>query len=513
MTALPGLTGRALTGLRWNYIGMFGRIAATFISQIVLARLLGPEQFGLFGYAFLTVTMLALVVDMGLQMALVQVPALLDADVATAFGRLLLTGGMATGGVMLLADPIAQHVFAAPQAAPVLRAMAPALLVGVATAVATAMLSRDIEFKVIQMAGLGSYIVGYLVVGIAAASAGFGVWSLVLAWHVQTILACLVMFYFSPRSLMPGNPFRPLGIAGFGAVVMVTNMVNWFIDNGPHVAIGRWLGASQLGQYTVANNLVKVPADHLVRNLQTVLFPLAARAQDNDNGLRRAYLTVLGGVALVAFPTFTFIALMSDAIVLLLLGAKWAVASQVLAPLSIAMIGHAIEALCGPVLGGRGEPKLELRVKVLTLVVMLAVLAVTATWSLAAVGWGVAAVYFFRWIWMNAAVMNRLRIPVGDIARVLAGPLLLAAICCGVTVGADWLLDTYQATLPVLWSLLLTTVGAAVVIAIVVQALPGLVLGPHLLSLLNMLVSQRPGIGRIPGLRRMVAIAAQTGAT
>jgi O-antigen/teichoic acid export membrane protein len=306
---------------------------------------------------------------------------------------------------------------------------------------------------------------------------------------------------------MPGNPFRRLGIARFGAVVTITNMVNWFIDNGPHVAIGRWLGASQLGQYTVANNLVKVPADHLVRNLQSVLFPLAARAQDNDTGLRRAYLTVLGGVALVAFPTFTFIALMSDSIVLLLLGTKWAVASQVLTPLSMAMIGHAIEALCGPVLGGRGEPKLELRVKILTLVVMLAVLAFTASWSLPAVGWGVAAVYFFRWIWMNAVVMNRLRIPIVDIGRVLVGPVLLAGTCYGVTAGSDWLLDTYHATLPLPWSLLLTTAGAAVALFIVVQALPYLVLGPHVLSLLNILVTQRRGIGRIPGLRRVAAIA------
>ena len=127
-----------------------------------------------------------------------------------------------------------------------------------------------------------------------------------------------------------------------------------------------------------------------------------------------------------------------------------------------------------------------------------------------AVGWGVAGVYFFRWIWMNAAVMNRLRIPVVDIGRVLAGPLLLAGICCGVTAGIDWLLHTYQATWPVLWTLLLTTAGAGVVIAIVVQALPSLVLGPHLLSLLNLLVTRRPGIGRIPGLRRMVAVAAKT---
>ena len=84
-----GLTGRALRGLSWNYLGTVGRIAATFISQIALARLLGPEQVGLFSYAMLTTNFLALVVEMGLQMALVHVPDLEDDAIAVACGRLL----------------------------------------------------------------------------------------------------------------------------------------------------------------------------------------------------------------------------------------------------------------------------------------------------------------------------------------------------------------------------------------------------------------------------------------
>ena len=510
MKAASGLTGRALSGLGWNYIGMVGRIAATFISQVALARLLGPEPFGQFGYAFLTMTMLALVIEMGLQSALVQTPDLKSADVATAFGRLLLAGGVAAGVVVLLADVIAVQIFAAPQAAPVLRAMAPTLLVGAATAVATASLSRDIEFKVIQLAGLGSYVIGYLVFGVAAAAQGAGVWSLVIAWHVQTVLACATMLWCSPQRLRPGNPFRALGIARFGAVVMVTNMINWVIDNGPHVAIGRWLGATALGQYTVSNNLVKVPADHLVRNLQAVLFPLASRAHDNDAGLKRAYLTVLAGVALVAFPLFGFIAVMAGPIVALLLGSKWHVAADILAPLAVAMIGHAVEALCGPVLGGRGEPKVELRVKVLTLMVMLAVLSWTSSWSLPAVGWGVAAVYGFRWICMNAAVMNRLSITASEIARALAGPLAVATVCCAIAWATLW--SAGQHPEPAVPPALVLAAAALVAVAsslALLHLLPNIVLGPQLLWLLTVMVERRPGIGRVPGLRRVVAVAAQ----
>lgn len=250
MNASASLTSRALRGLSWNYLGTIGRIAATFISQIALARLLGPEPFGLFAYAFLAVMLVGLMAEMGLQLALVQVPTLEPQVVATACGRLLLAGTVAATVVYLLADVIAVQLFANAAAAPVLRAMAPTLVVGVASAAATALLSRDIEFKAIQLAALGSYVLGYLIVGIAAALAGWGVWSLVLAWHVQTLTACAWMIACSPRSLRPGNPFGPLPIAGFGGVVMLTNMINWVIDHGPHAAIGRWLGASMLGHST-----------------------------------------------------------------------------------------------------------------------------------------------------------------------------------------------------------------------------------------------------------------------
>ncbi|MBL8324585.1 MAG: oligosaccharide flippase family protein [Rubrivivax sp.] len=504
-----GLTSRAIRGVRWNYLGAIGRIAATFISQIVLARLLGPEQFGLFGYAFLTVTLLALVVEMGLQHALVQVKALDDAIVGVAVGRLLLSGAAAAAAVYLLADVIAQHLFNAPQAAPVLRAIAPTLVVGTLSAAATAMLSRDLEFKVIQLAALGSYVVGYLLVGIGAAMLGLGVWSLVLAWHVQTTLACLIMIVKSPRSLRPANPFRPLPIAAFGGVVMVTNMVNWVIDNGPHTAIGRFLGASSLGLYTVASNLVKVPADHLVRNLQSVLFPLAARAQGNDAGIRRAYLTVLGGVGVVSFPTFVFVAMQSEQVVALLLGPKWHAAAGVLVPLSLAMVLHAVEAMCGPILGGRGEPRAELRIKFMMLLLTLATLAVTARWSLVAVGWGVAFVFLARWIWMNAAVCGRLAISMPQFMQAMAGSFALGAMAWAVPAATTAALDAAAWRWSPMATLALTAPVTMVVLAAAALIAPRLVLGTHLLALMQRAFERQPALASRPGVAAVAAAAAR----
>ncbi len=367
MNAPRSISERALQALRWNYLGTAGRIAAQFVSQIILARLLGPEPTGMFAYAFLVVALCALFLEMGLGAGLVQSRQLSDQQIGTACGRLLFMGCVSSLTIYAFADVIADVVFSTPEAGKLIRAMAPALLISAAAFPASALLRRDLEFRIIQVAELASYVFGYLIVGVTAAYFGMGVWSLVFAWYAQSASNCLAMYVFAPRPPILGNPLRSLSITRFGVVFMMTNLLNWAIENGTHVAVGRFFGPTALGQFTLSNNLVRTPANHLVVNLQSVLFPMAARAQDNDAGLRRAYLTALAGVGLIAFPTFAFVAIMAKPIVLLLLGPKWADAALVLTPLAAAMIPHAAMALCGPVLNGRGQPEVELRLQALTL--------------------------------------------------------------------------------------------------------------------------------------------------
>jgi O-antigen/teichoic acid export membrane protein len=234
------------------------------------------------------------------------------------------------------------------------------------------------------------------------------------------------------------------------------------------------------------------------------LFPLAARANDNDSGLRRAYLIAVAGVGLLSFPTFGFVALMSNEIVALLLGTKWTIAAEVLMPLSLAMIGHAIEALCGPILGGRGEPRVELHVKLITLAVMLPLLAFAASTSLAAVGWSVVLVYLFRWICMNAAIMKRLDVSLKDIGQALLGPLSLVGICWLAAMSVGALFGEHTGRISPLWLLLITATCCIVGCTSALLLLPQLMFGPLLLALLDRLIKQNPMLMQLPGVHRLL---------
>ena len=212
MNATRSISERALSALRWNYLGTAGRIAAQLIAQIMLARLLGPEPTGVFACAFLVVSLCALVVEMGLGAGLVQAPQLDAREIATVSTRLLLLGLMFSLAIYATADVIAQQVFSTPEASAVIRAMAPALLISAAAFPASALLRRELEFGVVQAAEVGSYVFGYLIVGLSCAFLGLGVWSLVAAWYAQSGSSCLAMYVFGRQRPRPGNPLRRLSI-------------------------------------------------------------------------------------------------------------------------------------------------------------------------------------------------------------------------------------------------------------------------------------------------------------
>jgi lipopolysaccharide exporter len=503
MSTAHSISQRALSAVRWNYLGTVGRIAAQFVAQILLARLLGPEPTGVFACAFLVVTLCALVIEMGLGAGLVQAPQLDAAEIATVSARLLLLGLVFCLGIYVAADVIAQQVFSTPQAGAVIRAMAPTLLISAAAFPASALLRRELEFGIVQAAEVGSYVFGYLVVGLGCAFLGLGVWSLVAAWYAQSGSSCLALYVFGKHRPRPGNPLQRLSISRFGAVIMLTNLLNWTIEHGTHVAVGKFFGAAALGQFTLSNNLVRTPANHLVVNLQSVLFPMAARAQHNEAGLRRAYLTALAGVGLVAFPVFTFVAVMAQPIVLLLLGAQWAQAAHVLTPLAAAMIPHAAMAICGPLLNGRGEPDVELRLQAMTLVLMAAVLALTAQWSLQAMAWGLMLVYLCRCVMITFVLMRRLQMRAGALAQAVRGPLLLAAAVALAAIGAEQVARAFGAVAAPGMVLTMATASAGALTLLALSTVPSLVLGPHLLALIDLLMKSRPIVATMPGLRRI----------
>jgi O-antigen/teichoic acid export membrane protein len=433
------LARRSATALKWSYLGVVARIAMQLVSQIVLARLLGPDAFGIIAAATLVLAISSLVSELGLGAALVQTKELSALNVRAAFTKVLLASSSVALGLYFLASWIST-LFGNPDIALILRWMLPSFMLQALSVVSLGLLKRKLDFKSIQIAQSSSYFFGFLVVGVGCAILGAGAWSLVAAWTVQNLLSFLVLYTHARHGVAPALRGGSRSMGHFGRRVVLTNMANWVIENIDNVVIGKVFGTQSLGSYSVAYSLVRTPANHAVSSIQQVMFPASARSQNEPKGLAVAYMAAVWGVGLITFPVFIGIAAVSDTVVAALYGAKWNQAALLLLPLALAMPLHAVMALAGPMLWGRGEVGREFKVQALVSLILVAATIAAAMMSPVAVAWAVFAVYLIRAIWLHAMVADSLGVPFKRVLAALSAGLGVATLIGLILLGCDTML-------------------------------------------------------------------------
>ncbi len=293
------LANRSIAAAKWNYLGVVTRIAAQFISQIALARLLGPEQIGLFAFAVLLIGLGSIVVDLGLGAALVQAKRITRPDVRAVATWTFVAGVIVTGTLFICA-PLLAVFFADIRTVDILRAISPVFIFQALAVVPVSLLKRELAFKQVQIAQVISYVLGFLFVGIGSAYLGAGVWSLVAAWLTQSAtwaaLLHLSLRRITKRPSETASDRQPSKLRGFSIQVLLTNLANWVIENADNLVVGKLFGAAALGLYSISYNLVRTPANSLVATLQAVLFAASSRAQDQQESLRREHPQIVAAL-------------------------------------------------------------------------------------------------------------------------------------------------------------------------------------------------------------------------
>jgi O-antigen/teichoic acid export membrane protein len=402
---MPSISERALTAARWSYAGVFGRVASQLVANIILARLLGPEAFGVFAITLLLVGPAKLVSELGMGSAMIQSDAISREDVHVVFTWLLAVGVLAAI-VFFLAAERAASFFNIPAAAELIRYASVIFLFYPISIVAASQLQRSLNLKAIQIASVGSYVIGFLLVGVTCAALGLGSVSLIFAFISQACIDCLLLYVQAKPHLRLKFKKVDGRLTHFAKRVVPTNLTNWVLDSVDNFLIGKLFGAKSLGMYAVVFNLVRTPTGHIASTLQNVLFSTSSRMQHDDARLGRTYIAVLSAVSLIAVPLFAGVAAIAETCVVALYGHGWKDAGALLVPLALAMPLHCITAVTGPILWGKGRVGQELRISLVMGLVLVLALLLLSTASLVAVVWGVFAVYLIRAVWMMATIAD-----------------------------------------------------------------------------------------------------------
>ncbi|MBA3319613.1 MAG: lipopolysaccharide biosynthesis protein [Gemmatimonadales bacterium] len=318
-----GLTGRAIGGMFWTFSGTGVQVLVQLLAIMALGRLITPAEFGLMGAATVVIACSQIVSQIGVGPAIIQRREL---DLTHLRVAVTLSGtlGVLLGAIVWLGSPAIAAFYRMPELEPVLRAVSFMFPLDGLNTVAKSILTRELRFRLYIALDVGAYVLGYALVGVALAWYGFGVWALVMANLAQVAVRTVAMYAATRHSLRPSLNLRAgRDLLSFGFGHSMAQLGTLLSQQGDNLVVGRWLGATALGVYGRAYNLMVMPASAFGRTVNRVLFPVMSQVQDERDRLANAYERALAIVAFVALPLSVFLWVVAPEFIAVVLGPAW----------------------------------------------------------------------------------------------------------------------------------------------------------------------------------------------
>jgi len=319
-------------------------------SLMVLARLLGPKDFGLVGMVTAFTGVLTLFRDFGLSSAAIQQTTVSDEQLSTLFWINMFVG-VILGLLSVAGAPIIAAFYHEPRLFMVTVVLATGFLFNAAGVQHSVLLQRQMRFTTLAAINTVSLIIG-TAIAIGGAKAGYGYWALVIM-TVTVPLVSTVGFWIT-AAWIPGMPHRRVGIRSmmrFGGAVTLNSLVSYIATNSEKILLGRFWGVDALGIYGRAYQLINIPTDNLNSAAGEVAFSALSRLQDDPGRLKAYFLKGYSVLLALTLPITIACALFANEMVFILLGPKWTAASEIfrlLAPtiLVFALINPLFWLLC-----------------------------------------------------------------------------------------------------------------------------------------------------------------------
>jgi len=432
MEVMPNtLRTKTVRGATWTGIARIGQQLVYFLSTTFLARLLPATAYGLLGMATVVIGFITIFKDLGTSAAIIQHQKLTEELTSSVFWINVLFGILAAA-LLLAAAPLLAIFYREPQVIGVIRVLSLSFVISGLGIVHQSLLTRQMAFNRLALIEFTSSV-GAAIVGIGFAVAGAGVWSLVAVSLVNTALGTLLLWLFSPwrpQRILHWAELR--SISAYSLNLSGFNIINYFSRNADNLLIGRYLGAQQLGYYSVAYNLMLYPIQNISWVLGRVLFPAFAQIQHDNVRFRQAYLRVCAVIAAITFPLMLGMLVTAKPLVSAILGLKWLPIIplvMILAPLGMI---QSIITTVGHIYMVKGRTDLMLRFGIVASALVILAFIVGLSWGI--VGVAVAyAVATFLLAYPNFAIPFRLfDLPIRALMQTLWPSLMYALIMVGV---------------------------------------------------------------------------------
>ena len=290
------------------------------VSTVILARLLTPEDYGIVAIAMVIVGTIESFSQSSQRDVIVRHPDPTREHYDSAWTMYLLIG-LACAVVLLIATPLTTYYFHEPRARPVVWVLALRFALSGTENIGTLNFRRHLRFDRQFVYTVWPAIASF----VATVTSAFilrNYWALIIGVMTEQIVSIILSYVMEPYR--PRICFTKVAeIWSFSIWMLLKNIGYFFFGQIELIAIGGVVGASSMGRYEVALDVATSPSQEIVNPVVTTMFPVLARVQNDPLRRRELYLSTLYWLALICVATSVGVALVSDDMVDLVLGAKW----------------------------------------------------------------------------------------------------------------------------------------------------------------------------------------------
>ncbi|MEK4818534.1 MULTISPECIES: lipopolysaccharide biosynthesis protein [Priestia] len=365
----------------WSFLSIMGVQFINIITNIILARMLSPETFGILGMAIVFAGFAFLIQEAGLNSYLIYKKEQNEDAVSLTFWLNIILSIFIAGLLFVGADTISQF-YGDNQVIIIIQFICIGILIGSIGSTHRALLMKNNQFKDLTKID----IIAEIVSSIAA---------IVLAMYINGLLAVSAKYVFRPvvQSILIFKYYRypikfriSLGelkhLVYYSSSILGSQFFMYLNNNVDFFLVGRFLGDRLLGIYTLAFQWGALARYYLSNAVARVLFPEVSKQQDDLNKLKLMYLSVISKMAFITLPICIGLALTSHEFIYVLYGEKWLGVVPVLQTLLVAGGLSSISVIGNPVLRGIGRPDLEMKLSIASFLLFTSLVLVGVRYNL-----------------------------------------------------------------------------------------------------------------------------------
>lgn len=389
---MTSLKHKTISGIKWVMLTSVIQRVLSFGATIVLARILTPADYGLFALAFVMIDGFGIFKSLGFDSALVRRK---DEDIAKAANTaffLIPAMGMILFGILFVVAPWGAGALGNPQVTPIIRTLGLVFVISCFGKVPQTMLYRNMQFKYKSFAEISAQL-AYVATAVGLALNGFGVWSLVIAYVLKTLVQVSIEWRFAGwRPKLEFDKSIAWDMFHFGKYILGSGIVGFIYLNFDNLVVGKLLGVTMLGYYSLSMNTSNILNSYLLGKIGGVMYPAYSKIQEDSEELKRMMLKMLKHTSIIAAPFSLGLFVFAPEILRFIYGQQWIPAAGILRILAIVGLLRSLAVCIWPVFWARGKSKADFQVSLIDLSLFV-ILVILLTYKLRLIGVGFACLF------------------------------------------------------------------------------------------------------------------------